>query len=246
MSFGHAPRPKDGSLIAVGFLGLLQLVIELAVLVYDFSQAGPEYVSTALGISYDHYVRGPVGFFSNDTALVVALAVVAVGAFSGRRWARPTAVAVLGVNAFSSLMLLVNQLVSDEAREHVVDGLDSVLLNLTLVAAVLIALACGVVVAATGRPAAPAVPYAPPFGAAPYGGPFAPPAPAGPYAPPVPGPFPGPAQPAPAPQAAAPQAQAPQAQAPQAQAAPAAPPTVVDRPAVPPVPPAPPTAPPAA
>ncbi|WP_371496465.1 hypothetical protein OG871_11210 [Kitasatospora sp. NBC_00374] len=173
------PRGRDGGLIALGLLLLVQLAIELGVLGYDLSEAGVDYLSTALGFSYQHYVPAPVGFFGNDTALSVALLVLAVGAFSGGRWVRPAAVAVLGVNAYAAGALLVNQL--QENADGFAEPVSHLVLNLTVVATLLIAVVVAAVVAATQRREPAPSPSYPPL----YPPPMPPPAPPYPAGPPT-------------------------------------------------------------
>ncbi|WP_033824717.1 hypothetical protein [Kitasatospora sp. MBT63] len=165
-----APRPqppggRDGSLIALALLLLVQLAIEVGVLVWDFGQAGPDYLGTALGFSFDAYVQAPVGFFGYDTALCVALVVLAVGAFSGGRWTRPAAVSLLGVNAYAAGAQLINQ-----GGDGFAEPVSHLVLNLTVVASLLLALAVAVLVGVTQRrsPERPAVQHAPYPGAQPY------------------------------------------------------------------------------
>ncbi|MEV4612862.1 hypothetical protein AB0K43_09690 [Kitasatospora sp. NPDC049258] len=186
---GPARQPADGGLIAVAVLLLAQLAIELGILGYDLSQAGAGYLTTALGFTFEHYVAAPVGFFGQDAALCVALVVLVVGAFSGGRWARPAAVALLGVNAYGAGTVLVSQGV-----DNLTSPVRNLVLNLTVVATILIAVVVAAVVAATRRPAAPApaqhqaayqtlYPYAAPPAypsTPPPGYPSTPPAPSGP------------------------------------------------------------------
>ncbi|MET9611281.1 hypothetical protein [Kitasatospora indigofera] len=143
-------RGPDGSLIAIGLLSVVLLLSELGVLAYDISQQGPGYLPTALGISFDHYVQeAPVGFFGYDSALTVALIVLAVAAFSGRRWVRPAAVVLFAVDGYSAGAFLVYELTNEFTAERFAQPTSSLILNLTRVLAVLLALVVAVVVLAT-------------------------------------------------------------------------------------------------
>jgi len=188
MSYGPAPRTRTGGgLIAVGCLALLQLLIQLAILGFDLSEQGVDYLPTALGLSYTHFVPAPVGFFGYDAALSVALLALAIGAFSGGRWVRPAAVALLATNAYSAAAVMLNQLFDSDLRRGFAEPFSHLLLNLTQVAAILIALAVTVVVAVTRKPSAPAAVFTPSFPPAPgrSANPPFPPAPAHPVAPPA-------------------------------------------------------------
>ncbi|MFE2917104.1 hypothetical protein ACFRKE_19040 [Kitasatospora indigofera] len=149
---GVAPvrRGPDGALIAIGLLSVVALLSELGILAYDISQQGPGYLPTALGISFDHYVQeAPVGFFGYDSALTVALIVLAVAAFSGRRWVRPAAVVLFAVDGYAAGAFLVYELTNEFTAGRFAQPTSSLILNLTRVLAVVLALVVAVVVLAT-------------------------------------------------------------------------------------------------
>ncbi|WP_030262701.1 hypothetical protein [Streptomyces sp. NRRL B-24484] len=159
MAFGPVvqQRARGGGLTAIGVLMLVQLASELGVLAYDVTQKGPGYLLTALGVSYADYVDAPVGFFGYDTGLCVALAVLAVGAFTGGRWVRPAAVALTSVTAFASLGQVLNQVVHSASRRTFAEPVSHLWLNMTLLLTIGIAIAVAAIVGAT-RPTAPAAP----------------------------------------------------------------------------------------
>lgn len=183
MAYGAAPagaQPNRGSggadgggggLIAIAVLLLVEVLIELATLGYDLSQAGAGYLLDALGFSYSHFVDAPVGFFGYDTALTVALLALVVGAFNRGRWVRPAAVVLLATNAYGSAAQLINQLTGAHSRDTFAEPFGHLLLNLGLIAGIVIAIAVAAIVGATRtpRPAAAFPGYLPPQGY-PYGG----------------------------------------------------------------------------
>ncbi|MFD5564237.1 hypothetical protein [Kitasatospora griseola] len=185
------PRPGGRGLPAIGFLLLVQVAIELAVLGYDLNRSGVSYLPAALGVPVDarYWVPAPVSFTGYDTALVLTALVLAFGAVNGRRWARPGAVAVLAVNGYVSATALITVLLLNESilRLDIVD----LLLTATLLVDVVLALVV-VLIAAVGReqsaPALPPFPSPyPPAAPAPgaWGAPSRPAGPAG-YWPPQP------------------------------------------------------------
>ncbi|MER8182545.1 hypothetical protein [Kitasatospora sp. NPDC094015] len=225
---GAAGRGGGGGLIALGLLLLAQLAIELGVLAWDFSQAGPDYALTALGFSFTAYVQAPVGFFGFDTAFCVALAVLIVGAFNRARWTRPAAVVLLGANAYAAGALLISQ-----GGDGFAEPVSHLVLNLTVLATLVLALAVAVLVGATRGPATTqpswtAQPYPVPQG---YQAPQAYPVPQQ-YQVPQPYPEPQDQHPYPGPPSAAPPATPPAtppktpSASPPAPAAPPAPPSV--------------------
>ncbi|MCX5213477.1 hypothetical protein OG689_30135 [Kitasatospora sp. NBC_00240] len=148
-------RGPDGALITIGLLSVVMLLSELGILAYDISQQGPGYLPTALGLSFDHYVQeAPVGFFGYDSALTVALVVLAVAAFTGRRWVRPAAVALFAVDGYSAGAFLIYELTNEFTAGRFAEPFSSLMLNLTRVLAVVLALVVAVVVLAT-RPRGP-------------------------------------------------------------------------------------------
>ncbi|WP_199881222.1 hypothetical protein [Streptomyces sp. CB03911] len=169
-------RGPDGSLITIGLLSVLALLSELGILAYDISQQGPGYLPTALGLSFDHYVQeAPVGFFGYDSALSVALIVLAVAAFIGRRWVRPAAVVLFAVDGYSAGAFLIYELTNEFTAERFAQPTSSLLLNLTRVLTVVLALAVAVVVLATrsrGSAAGAAGPRQNPYPGYPQPAPF--------------------------------------------------------------------------
>ncbi|GAA4995750.1 hypothetical protein [Kitasatospora paranensis] len=206
LAYGPVVREREqsgGGLVAIGVLLLVQLVAELGVLGYDVAQKGPVYLLDALGLTYDHFVDAPVGFFGWDAAFSVALLVLAVGAFTKGRWVRPAAVALLGVGAYQSAASLLNQLFSATSRQAFAQPIGHLWLNLTLVLSVALAIAVAVIVLATrapapaAAPAPPALPYPPYVPQQRQGHPPIPPTTPGPHTPPPPpqGPPQGPPSP---------------------------------------------------
>ena len=196
-----APRAGGGGLAAIGVVALLLLLAELGILAYDIGQQGVEYLPVALGFSYDHTVLGaPVGFFGYDTALSVALVVLAIGAFGRRSWVRPAAVVLLAVNGYSAATMTINQLGTSYGREAFTQSLAFLLLDVAHLFSVAAAVIVAIVVAATRTTGPTGVPGGQGFqgfqGAAPAPNPYASP---GPYAPPASPPLPSqpswPAQP---------------------------------------------------
>ncbi|WP_052509529.1 hypothetical protein [Kitasatospora griseola] len=190
------PRPGGRGLPAIGFLLLVQVAIELAVLGYDLSHSGLHYLPIALGVPVDaqYWVPAPVSFTGYDTALVLTLLVLAFGAVNGRRWARPGAVAVLAVNGYCSATALITAFVNyGEGLLH--QGTAWTLLTASLVVDIVIALVVVLLAAAGREQSAPALsPYPPPYAPAPSAPASYAPAPAAPA--PAPGAWGAPGQPA--------------------------------------------------
>ncbi|MEV7119052.1 hypothetical protein [Kitasatospora griseola] len=163
------PRPGGRGLPAIGFLLLVQVAIELAVLGYDLDRSGVNYLPAALGVPVDarYWVPAQVGFTGYDTALVLTALVLAFGAVNGRRWARPGAVAVLAVNGYVSATTLITVLLLNESilRLDIVDLLLTATLPVDVVLALVVAL-----IAAVGRErSAPDLsPFPSPYGPAPF------------------------------------------------------------------------------
>ncbi|MFJ1790425.1 hypothetical protein [Kitasatospora griseola] len=187
------PRPGGRGLPAIGFLLLVQVAIELAVLGYDLSHSGLHYLPIALGVPVDaqYWVPAPVAFTGYDTALVVTALVLASGAVNGRRWARPGAVVVLAINGYGSATALITTFVNGGADGVLHQDAPFMLLTATLVLDVVIALVVVLIAAAGREQSAPALsaypsPY-PPAAPAPgaWGTPPRPAAPTG-YWPPQP------------------------------------------------------------
>ncbi|PJN25104.1 hypothetical protein [Kitasatospora sp. CB02891] len=187
------PRPGGRGLPAIGFLLLVQVAIELAVLGYDLSRSGLHYLPIALGVPVDaqYWVPAPAAFTGYDTALVITALVLAFGAVNGRRWARPGAVAVLAVNGYGSATALITTVVNGGADGILHQDATFLLLTATLVLDVVIALVVVLIAAAGREQSAPApspypAPY-PPAAPAPgaWGTPSRPAGPAG-YWPPQP------------------------------------------------------------
>ncbi|MFJ8438575.1 hypothetical protein [Kitasatospora griseola] len=146
------PRPGGRGLPAIGFLLLVQVAIELAVLGYDLSHSGLHYLPIALGVPVDaqYWVPAPAVFTGYNTALVVTALVLAFGAVNGRRWARPGAVAVLTINGYGSATALITTFVNGGADAILDQDAPILLLTATLVLDVMIALVV-VLIAAVGR-----------------------------------------------------------------------------------------------
>ncbi|MEV4557609.1 hypothetical protein AB0K51_11505 [Kitasatospora sp. NPDC049285] len=219
MAFGQPPqKPRPGGLPGIGVLMLVQVIAALAVLGYYLVQQGPGYLLAAAGFDFTEHALTLVGF---SLPFTVAYLVLAIGAFTGKSWARPGAVVLTSVDGYIAVSNLVLAIRLGGWRE-LYSPVDSLLLNLTYPLSVLIALITVLVVAVTRASGAPA-PYRPaqPFG---YPGPHQ-----QPHQQPQPGAWgvppqqPGPV-PAPAPADLAPyQPQPPQAQPHQPQLYPAPP-----------------------
>ncbi|KDN86310.1 hypothetical protein [Kitasatospora cheerisanensis] len=185
-----APRAGARGLPGIGVLLLIQVVVELAILGYDLSQAGVHYLPIALGVPLDaqYFVPAPVMFTGLDTALVVASLVLAFAAFGRRPWARAGAVVACGLKGYIAATGLITLLIRDS--DVLLDrGFAWTLLSATMVVNVLIALVVALV-AVAGRE--PSTPVAGPYGNRPplqsgWGVPHQPPAPAAGYQPPYPG-----------------------------------------------------------
>ncbi|MFD8598250.1 hypothetical protein ACFV1L_24925 [Kitasatospora sp. NPDC059646] len=176
-----APRAGARGLPGIGVLLLIQVVVELAVLGYDLSQAGLNYLPIALGVPLDaqYYVPAPVSFTGFDTSVVLASLVLAFAAFGRRPWARAGAVVACGLNGYAAATGLITMVIrNSDILLH--QGIAWALLSATMLVDVLIALVVALV-AAVGRE--PSTPAAVPFGNRPpaplgWGVPPQPPAPA--------------------------------------------------------------------
>ncbi|WP_327069613.1 hypothetical protein OG500_28025 [Kitasatospora sp. NBC_01250] len=146
---------RPAALPGLAVLMIVDVLLELALLGFDLIKQGAAYLPTALGINYDHFVRdSAVNFAATDTAFVVALVVLIVGAFSGAGWVRGAGVAVLGVSAYGSAMVEIAQLTGNQYLSHAFGSpVSNLLLNLDLILQVMIALAFVLAVAVTRRPA---------------------------------------------------------------------------------------------
>ncbi|MFD8482432.1 hypothetical protein [Kitasatospora sp. NPDC059673] len=185
------PRPGGRGLPGVGVLLLVQIAVELAILGYDLSHSGLNYLPIALGVPVDprYYVPAPAAFTGYDTALVLTSLVLAFGAFNRRPWARAGAVAVLAVNAYGSATTLIAAFVNNGEGVLHQDAVP-MLLTATYVADVLLALAVVLIAAAGREQSAPALP---PYPTPPYP---APPVPAPAATDPAPGTWGAPPPPA--------------------------------------------------
>ncbi|GAA4845026.1 hypothetical protein [Kitasatospora terrestris] len=174
MVYGQVPppgprQPGKGGAVAVGVLLLAQLLLELVVLAYDVTQAGPAYLLDAAGFSYEHYVVAPTSFFGYDAALCVALVVLAVAAFRGSAWAKPAATVLLAVNAYASSTALIS-LLTGGGTPAAAETPGQLALLAVPALTLLLAVAVGVVTGVT-RAVGPAQPgyFPPPYaGYAPY------------------------------------------------------------------------------
>ncbi|GAA2158556.1 hypothetical protein GCM10009760_61640 [Kitasatospora kazusensis] len=168
-------RDRARALPGLAVLLIVGLVLELAVLGFDLDQQGPGYLLDALGLTYSHLnTDAPIGFVGGDTAVCVALIVMAVAAFAGRGWIRPAGTVLLLTGAYNSFSVLVPQLTgSAESRHGFAEPLNHLLLNLDEIAQIGLAVVFALVVVATvrrsGPPAGlPGTPPAAPPGYAPY------------------------------------------------------------------------------
>ncbi|MCC9308931.1 hypothetical protein LN042_17865 [Kitasatospora sp. RB6PN24] len=195
---GYAPvaaPPRSGGAAALPGLAVvlvLNLVLELALLIFDLNRKGAGYLETAIWNDYHHYVDGvPFGFFPGDTATVIALVVLIIGAFSGKGWVRPAGTVLLLINGYGSAIVVIDQLTSDEGRHAFGSPATNLWLNLDGIVQVLLALVFALVVMVTvssgPRPAygpgyapIPAQPMPMPPAGAPGGAPGFPPPPAQP------------------------------------------------------------------
>ncbi|MDH6115940.1 hypothetical protein [Kitasatospora sp. GAS204B] len=204
--------PRAAALPGLAVLLILILLLDLAILGFDLNRDGVNYLPTALGINYDHYIQGvPVYYVGGNTAFDLGLIAMIIGAFSGGGWVRPAGSAVLLVAVYSDVMSVVAQLTGNSESRHEFSSPGSnLLLNLDVIGQAVLGVLFAVIVAATvksksapalpgpGAPAGFAPQFAPPPGpgrapAAPgFGGP-----PAQGYGAPIP-PQPTPGYPAPA------------------------------------------------
>ncbi|MFF7631768.1 hypothetical protein ACFZB9_01255 [Kitasatospora sp. NPDC008050] len=142
---------------------IVDVLLELAILGFDLSKQGVAYLPTAFGINYDHFVRdAAINFSATDTAFVLALIALVIGAFAGAAWVRPAGVAVLLVSAYSSVLTEIAQLTGNQYLSHAFRSPGSnLLLNLDVIVQVVLALVFVLAVAVTRRPAGTAAVAAP-------------------------------------------------------------------------------------
>jgi hypothetical protein len=182
----YAPRPQGAALPGLAVILLLNLVLQVAVLVFDLNRAGASYLEYALWGHFDtKYGYLPAYFTPYDTAMVVALAVMVVAGFSGRAWIRAGGTVLLLVGGFAVAVNEIELLTSSsEGREAFGSPVvPNLLLNLDQLAQAGLALVFALVVAATKGGTAVLPAPLPPMGGPAYGVPPAMPVP--PQQPPV-------------------------------------------------------------
>jgi hypothetical protein len=149
-----APPPRQqgtaAALPGLAVVMIVNVVLELALLGFDLSRKGVGYLETAIWDDSNHLVSAPWGFFPNDTALVVGLVVLIIGAFNGKGWVRPAGTAMLLLNGYSTTVFLIEEL-STSAGRHAFGSpaVPNLWLNLDVIAQILLALAFVLMVAVT-------------------------------------------------------------------------------------------------
>ncbi|TQF05814.1 hypothetical protein E6W39_30765 [Kitasatospora acidiphila] len=155
--FGQQPtRPQGGALPGLAVLMIIQLVLQLAILIWVLNQVGAGYLKFAFGFGDQPRFMGCGVFTQADTTQCAALIVMIIAAFMGRTWVRPAATVLLLINAYVLGSSLINELSSDHGGWSAMTGTTAGLwLTLDLIAQTVISVVVPIIVLATRNAGGP-------------------------------------------------------------------------------------------
>ncbi|MFE9421812.1 hypothetical protein ACFYNO_02485 [Kitasatospora sp. NPDC006697] len=164
------PRPSGaggGGLPGLAVLMIVQLALQLGILIYEVDHLGAKYLQYAFGFGGEYHFAACGPFGPSDTMQCVALIVMIIAAFSGRRWVRGAVTVLLLINSYALGSELINIITQDNGWDSLTKPTTPMLwLTLDLIAQAVVGLVVALVVLATkssgDRPAQPG--YTPPFG----------------------------------------------------------------------------------